>query len=240
MTLLGIDGCPGGWFVAGLTEHGLFADFYEEVEQVFMNYKSPYLALIDMPLGLGNAHIARDIDRFARKELPGRHSCIFNPPVREALEAKSYEEAKSINIDISGKSLSIQSWNISKKIRELDRLLSRQPNLRKFIKEAHPEICFKYLNGGDVLATSKNAPKNEGIEHRLRILENYYTGISIYSQKVRKQFRYNTVRFDDIVDALCLAITASLGMQHGLNSITGSGKLDAEGIEIGIYYYNHD
>ena len=73
---------------------------------------------IDIPIGLSSENFKRNIEEIMRKYLPKRGSTIFTPACRKAVYAENYDEAKANNKKILGKSLSIQSFNISKKIKQ--------------------------------------------------------------------------------------------------------------------------
>jgi predicted RNase H-like nuclease len=237
--VLGIDGCRSGWCIAAMQGEYLKVSLKSTLDEISAAFPNFELALIDMPIGLGDKHLDRDLDQQARKELtPLRHQSIFTPPVREAIKAPSYAEAKKINYSITGKKISIQSWNISPKIVELDLFLRKNPAFQRQIFESHPELCFKYLNKGDIPSLSKSAPKNTGLEQRLAILHKYHGKIRKIYEEARVQLIGSGVKNDDIVDALCLATVAKFGRLHRFQKIIGSNKTDAQGIDMAMYYYN--
>jgi predicted RNase H-like nuclease len=239
MTVLGIDGCRAGWCVSAIDVGKFEVSLKSNIHEIIRGYPDFDVALIDIPIGLGDNHIARDVERAARQELsPIRHHSIFTPPVREAITACNYVEAKKINQSISGKKISLQSWNISPKIAELDLFLQNYPAFQKKILESHPEICFKYLNQGSIPSLPKNAPKYGGIKQRLLILKKFQRNIQSIYDLARSQFASSEVKNDDIVDALCLAITAKFGRLNRFDKILGSNKKDTQGINMAMHYYN--
>lgn len=239
MTLLGIDGCRSGWCVASLVNNQITVRIHSKIYEIINYYSEANIILIDIPIGLGDHKITRDLDDIARKHLiPGRSASIFIPPVRESLLEHTYEKAKQINNQITGRKISIQTWNISGKIRELDDFISLHAAYLKILKEAHPEICFKYLNDGTLPKYKKQATQNRGIEERLKILEKFEPRIDKAYIDARKQYPKSTVANDDIIDALCLLITAILGRKYGFKIISGKNKKDSKGIEMGMYYFN--
>jgi predicted RNase H-like nuclease len=239
MTVLGIDGCRYGWCVAAFKGEVFDLSLKLNLDDIVVAYPDLELALIDMPVGLGDKSLDRDLEQQARKELtPLRHQSIFTPPVREAVNAHSYTEAKKINYSITGKKISIQSWNIAPKIAELDRFLLKHPEFKEKIFESHPEICFKYLNQGVIPTLSKSAPKNSGIIQRLDILRDFQENIMGMYEKTRENFTSSGVKNDDIVDAICLAIVAKLGCLNRFEKTIGTNKTDAQGIDMAMYYYN--
>lgn len=239
MTVIGIDGCRTGWCVATFEHDQLQVGLYRTLDEIIKDSDRPSAILIDTPIGLGDKTLTRDVDIFARDVLkPIRHQSIFMPPVREALQAGSYEAAKAINQSITGKMISIQSWNIAQKIKDADSFLLRRPEYKSIVHEAHPEICFTYLNQGRIPVNRKNATNGCGIEERLNILLKYQENIRSVFEKATTAFKASQVKKDDIIDALCLAITAKYGLFYGFEKITGSNKMDAQAIEMSIYYFN--
>jgi predicted RNase H-like nuclease len=195
--------------------------------------------LIDIPIGLESKTHRRDLDLYARQHLkPGSSSAIFTPPAREALKAANYKEACDTNMLISGKKISIQSWNISKKILEVDNLITHNESLRSIIHECHPEICFKYLNDNHPLIYSKRAKARLGIEERLNILSKYYGDIHESFQRAASKYSSAELKADDILDSLCLYMVGNLGTRYGFNKITGSTLADEYNIDLNLYYFN--
>lgn len=239
MKVVGIDGCNGGWCVVSNEKDQLKLEVISSFHKVIQNHSMASIILVDIPIGLGSRDVTRDVDHFARKLLDAkRQSSLFIPPNREAIAASDYASAKEINKEITGKKISIQSWNISHKIREVDQFILNNPELNKQIREAHPEICFKFLNDGIDLNYSKNASGRKGIKERISILSRYESTTSDFVNRAYRQHPARLVRIDDILDAFCLAITANLGLLHGFQQITGSQTQDASGIEMSLYYFD--
>lgn len=238
MTLLGIDGCRSGWCVASSVDASLDVQVFSNFQEVSDYFSKPEFILIDIPIGIGDQKISRDLDEIARKHLaPGRLSSIFIPPVRESLMEENYDRAKLTNYRFTGKKISIQTWNICGKIRDLDYFISLNPAYIKVLKEAHPEICFKYLNHCKLPFYKKRAPQNRGIKERLEILMKFEPQINKAYRDARKQYPISEVANDDIVDALCLLITARLGSENGFSVIEGLNKKDSKGIDMKMYYH---
>ncbi len=238
MKVVGVDGCKYGWCSAINCDGIIHINIYKNIEKLLLKSADVDAILIDIPIGLGDEFIVRDLDFEVKKHLErGKKSSIFIPPVREALSAANYEIAKNINKRITGKKISIQSWNISKKIKEIDDLLNLNPEYRSLTKEAHPEICFKYLNHGKSLQFKKQSPNKSGIQERLNILENYEPEIKHSFERARQKFNRKEVKDDDIVDALCLMVTATLGVKDKFQYIKGASTPDSRGLEMCLVYY---
>ena len=92
------------------------------------------IVAVDIPIGLNEGYEAggRFCDRQARKCLRGRASSVFPAPVRPVLAASSREEACTLSRASAphGKAISKQTFAILPKIREVDELLRRRPELR--------------------------------------------------------------------------------------------------------------
>merc|ERR1712070_431832 len=101
----------------------------------------------------------------------GKKSSVFNAPCRQAVRANNYIQAKEINKKILSKSISIQSWNISNKINEVDEFLIKNKNKQLNIHESHPELCFINLNNEVPLKNNKKT--KQGVNERITILNKY-------------------------------------------------------------------
>lgn len=239
MKVLGIDGCKAGWCVVSCTDDQYECDMFPKFADVLEKHRNADIILIDIPIGLGNSVIPRDLDLVARKLLSGkRRSSIFIPPVREAIDAVDYKSAKEVNQNVTGKKISIQSWYITQKIREVDEYLQSDPEVAPRIHEAHPELCFKSLNSGEDLHFSKNEAGQKGVKERLNILSRLEAKAPALVDGFSKDYPSKHMRLDDIVDALCLAITAKFGFHHGFQQVNGSHSHDVHGFEMGLYYFD--
>ena len=160
---------------------------------------------IDIPIGLVSAPMKyRECDHEARRRLsPRRHSSVFPAPARKTLEATSYRNACEINKAETGKMLSIQSYNLIGKIKEVDHLLSEKI-YRNIIYECHPEIAFLCLSGNVMRNSKKTAA---GLHERSEILSHFIKDFS--SSKALKYKQDLRVAADDILDALALAVFSS-------------------------------
>lgn len=239
MQVVGIDGCKAGWCVVSYADDQYQCDMFPTFAEILQKHSKADIILIDIPVGLGNSLIPRDLDQEARKLLSSkRRSSIFIPPVREAVESIDYDTAKEINHEVTGKKISIQSWHITRKIREVDEYLQRDPNVESRIHEAHPELCFKSLNSWKDLQFSKNEANLLGVNERLNILNRFEAEASALAHRFSKNYLSKHMRLDDIVDALCLAITARFGLGYGFSRVRGSHSLDVMGFEMGLYYFD--
>lgn len=206
---LGIDGADGGWLVA---EHdGSYSfEYLRSFSKVWKRYaieaEKPDRVLVDIPIGLRNDGEPRECDTEARKRV--RSSTVYPTPSRPALYEDTYEEAKRTNVEVTGgKSLSVQTWNITPLISEVDEVLNGYEGARGTVREAHPELCFWALNGGETVETKKQT--EEGHQKRLEILEEADPDAREATDRAVESHRGGTgVDRDDIADAVALVVTA--------------------------------
>ena len=206
---IGVDGCRAGWFTVALGPDGSFhLGCYPSIGDLWRHNPDAAWILIDIPIGLvSDGSAERTVDALARGLLkPHRHTSVFSPPCREALEAQTYAEACRINHAIRGRKISIQTWHILPKIKEVDHFLQATPRARNVLRETHPEICFWALAGGRAMMHPKR--KAAGRKERLEVLEKTdpHAG-AIYRAALQQFPRYQVAR-DDILDALVNAVTA--------------------------------
>lgn len=235
MRFVGGDGCRAGWLTVSFDEHGWQVELFADVRDLYRGCDDASLILLDVPMGLkdgGDGERRCDVE--ARRLLgPKRRSSVFPTPHRPAVYASSYLEACSIQQQLTGRKLSVQSWNISSKIREVDRLLCSQPSARQRLKEIHPEICFWALGGRRPLEHSKRSP--EGFAQRLQLLQSVCPHTNEVLQHALSRFRRREVARDDILDALVSAVTAACS-PSGLNAIPTTPEFDACGLPMQMLF----
>ena len=231
---VGIDGYIDGWCCC-IIHDGVRIELHKNLTTLFENIGINNLTLIDMPVGLSSKNFERFIDFKLRTYLPkNKKSSVFTAPCREAVLSNDYNSAKKANQIITNRSISIQSWNISKKIKELDRFLISQKKNKLTIKESHPEFCFVNLNNNNPLIHSKKT--NEGYNERLSILIRNSEGIEIVVKKSIEKFKKEKVKKDDILDSIVLALTSKYWQKNGSRTITQNPEKDEMGIPFEIYY----
>jgi len=235
---LGVDGCLFGWISVELNKEIEFEiRQFTSIEELWKEYNKAKLILIDIPIGLRDEDsMPRLCDIAARKILTNkRSSSIFPVPCRSAVYASNYFAANKINRNLTGKGLSKQTWNITGKIREVDRLLIENNEAKNIFIESHPEICFAALANGNPMKYYK---KNEnGIKERLSILNlNTTSNISINDLECQKS-KMKKVQIDDILDAWVLAISALKGKEN-LQFLPAKYDSDSNGLPMRIAYSN--
>lgn len=222
---IGVDGCKGGWIGAVIEDGFLEVKRYDSILQLAEAYPAFDGFLIDMAIGLQESASDMRPDDAARKLLASRSSTIFPVPVRQAVYAEGEDQQKKANIEVIGKSLAKQSMAIIPKIRELDEFLNEHREYKNVICESHPELCFARLNG-DVLTSRKK--EFFGFSERAHILSEYLGMENLEGMwNKAKELRCNP---DDIIDAVCLAVTAGLKAQNMCETVPADPKADARGL----------
>ncbi|MBW2039536.1 MAG: DUF429 domain-containing protein [Deltaproteobacteria bacterium] len=233
--LVGADGCKAGWFtVLVMEDNDWEVDVFPDVSSLWNKYSSASVILLDVPIGLRDRGTEERIcDIEARKILgPKRRSSVFPAPCRASISAKTYEEANNINKQMTGRGLSLQTWNIIPKICEVDILLSNDESARSRIREIHPEICFWALAGHPMKHSKK---KREGLLERTKVLQSLYPRTDDIIRYALSAYRRNEVAKDDILDALSAAVTAMRGVQR-LVSIPKAPEFDSQGLRMEMVY----
>ena len=229
---LGIDGCKYGWICAQLKNEAISLTLFGHINEV--KKLDSQRIFIDIPIGLSDQFNTRTIDFELRKLLSKkRKSSVFTPPIREALEAPTYQLGNQINKSISGKGISIQAWNIGHKIKEVNQFLSQNRFYQKKMSESHPELCFELLNNGPLNHSKKTL---SGMEERIKIINEY---INISFQEIRnfgKECKSDKAKLDDIIDAIVLSLSAMRWEMSGKRQITQEKEKDTFKLPFNIKY----
>jgi predicted RNase H-like nuclease len=191
---VGVDGCPGGWVAVAVGDAGfLDAARFDDFGSLLAAFDDAKVIGVDIPIGLVDAPL-READRAARAFLSGQASSVFNAPVRSALAAGSYDEAKRVCAAVSGKGLSRQSFALLGKIRQVD---AHAGDAR--LHEVHPEVSFRLMHGGRIAHGKKTWG---GLQTRLALLraESIELPAALGSA--------DAVGVDDVVDAAAAAWSA--------------------------------
>ncbi|HKJ59963.1 MAG TPA: DUF429 domain-containing protein, partial [Halobacteriales archaeon] len=114
MTVVGVDGCPAGWVAVFAASDGAATATVAETFSTLLDGlpdPDPDRLLVDIPIGLPDAaHQRRACDAAARERLrPHRHTSVFDPPIREVIDADSYDEANADQKRLIDRGLPIQS-----------------------------------------------------------------------------------------------------------------------------------
>ena len=233
MNFIGLDACRKGWFAVSLgLQDNWKTDIYETIGDVGEAFQKPALIFIDMPIGLPDSS-RRLCDTHARKILRHRASSVFAVPCRTALTAKTYRSALRINKRVTGVGLSIQTWNISSKINEVDQWLLNKRPAKQQIRESHPELCFWALAGGQPMACSKKSPP--GFAERYTILKKIFPHTGAMVDLALHRFRRKDLARDDILDAIALAVSARFSAKSS-KTIPADPPKDKKGLPMEIVF----
>jgi len=233
---VGIDGCKKGWFYFQFDGSGLSFSVVTALRGYLSRIPAKSVVLIDIPIGLresGNRE--RDCDPAARKILgKPRASSVFPAPSRQAVllpSESSHKEASEENRLHLGKGLSLQSWAIAPKIREVDELLRNPQGLELTIREVHPEVCFWGLRGKPM---HHKKTTREGFEERRAVLTNLIDGADKRIEQALKEYKKKDVARDDILDALVAAYCAK--RVDECCTLPASPETDGQGLPMEMLY----
>lgn len=226
----GVDGCRAGWIVVAL--HRTRKTWTPQVTlcpkfaDVLALAPPPTIVAIDIPIGLLDTPQpgGRTCDRYARQLLGRRASSIFTPPTRSMLQATHYEQVRT-------QGLSIQSFHILPKIREVDEMMA--PTVQQRVYEAHPELAFSSLAGAPPHYNKKTP---EGREERLHLLEGALGGIRQRVESAYRAFKRPEVAMDDLLDAYVLAWVALRISARRANRVPANPSVDQTGLRMEIWY----
>jgi predicted RNase H-like nuclease len=186
----GVDGCPRGWVVVQRDERRLDARVVTDLEETL------HLADrvgVDMPIGLPSTP-GRAADRAARTLLGPRRSSVFPAPARPLLPCRTHAEANSLSRSLFGVGLSVQTFHLFPKIREVDLLARSLPHHERDTRlaEVHPECSF--LLAGSAPLPSKHTA--DGLALRRAVVERDVGEVPAVPRGAR---------LDDVLDA-CAAL----------------------------------
>ncbi len=232
--VLGLDGCRAGWCGVmievrdgGARPHGaeIFPTF-----AVALATGARVIA-IDIPIGLLDEPGARACDREARRLL-GRPaaSSVFPPPSRTACSIHEYWEASAVNLEVAGRRLTRQSFNIAAKICEVDEEMSA--GLQTRVYEVHPELCFWSLNSGGRLDQKKK--RKSGRAERWALLHAAMAHLPAAPPAPRHM--PDGCAVDDYLDALAAAWTALCVFEGRAQRVPLRPLKDARGLRMEIWY----
>ena len=235
MKVVGADCCSGGWFAVSIIDGVEWkTSIFPDIITLWKNSKDTSLILIDIPIGLREKGTKERLCDIEARKLLGRKRAmsVFPVPCRGALYAQNYKEACSINERITGRKLTIQTWNIIPRIREVDVLISKEISARSKIREIHPEVCFWAL-WGEPMKYSKKI--DLGFFERKELLKSIFPYTDDIINHSLYTYRRKEVKKDDILDALVAAVTAT-GGSDALASIPQRPEIDKKGVTMEMVY----
>jgi predicted RNase H-like nuclease len=119
----------------------------------------------------------------------------------------------------TGRGISKQTFNIMRKVAELDRLIG--PEHEDLVIEVHPECSFKMLNGDRSLPSKKTV---DGQMIRRRLLSDHF---QIPAESPRG------AAIDDLLDAYAV-LWSVIRFRRNEHRVFGDGSRDPRGIEMRI------
>ena len=236
MVYIGADACKEGWLAVTLIDKTNWkVNIFPNISTLWSQCKEANLILIDIPIGLReNDSRERILDKEARKLLtPKLKPSVFVAPCRAAIYSKTHEEAKEINVEKTGRSLSMQALGIIPKIKQVDQFLLVDKTARKHIREIHPEVCFWALAGGKPMKYSKKT--EDGLSERRQVLRRVYPYTDDVVAFALREYQGRAAEHD-ILDALAAAVTAS-SERRGLSTIPEKPEVDSRGLSMEMVYY---
>jgi len=186
----GVDMAGRGWAVVVLEENRVVDAFRSEsfAEALLVNAE---VVGVDIPIGIPDSG-PRPADVAARRFVGARRSSVFPTPVRPVLEAPTYAEARALAVELTGKSVSAQSYALRHRILEVDEHARRDER----VIEVHPEVSFSELARRPLLSKHRT----DGLAERRALLEE--AGIEVPESVPR-------IAEPDLLDATVAAWTAA-------------------------------
>jgi predicted RNase H-like nuclease len=232
----GVDGCKAGWvcITRDLRSGALSARVFENAAQLADQTPLPDFIGWDIPIGLCHDGTRRECDRAARRVLGSpRCTSVFNAPIRPALAARSPEEASRITADLcDGLRVSLQTFWIMAKVREVDELLAARPALQGRIREVHPEVCFWAWNHGYTMRSKKKSAA--GKQQRSALAAAHFGATAI--EQVRAQVGRTAAQLDDVLDAFAALWSAERIAKGIARTLPDDPPRDARGLRMEIVY----
>lgn len=231
--VVGIDWMKPYWLAVEIHGNEITIRKLAHISGINNHYLDADAVLIDIPVGLPECP-EEDVhrpDREARAYLPtDRKPTIFPVPCRQAIHIPEYADASVENERILGRKLTSQSHAFSKMIRQVDDFLDRDVRWKNRLVESHPEVAFQILNHGKGLQHSKHT--EAGIAERTAVLQNY--GID----PTPLMADFSPKQHEDVLDALCLALSAKLGCENGFHTIPENPTCDSKDLKMQMVFGN--
>jgi predicted RNase H-like nuclease len=229
----GADGCRGGWVVVVTDGATAAVEVVPTFAEVVRASGDARVIGVDMPIGFLDAAEpgGRDCDRQARRLLGARGCCVFSPPVRRALRARTYADALAANRASSDARLgiSIECFGLFAKLREVDGVLARSPGLRRRVREIHPELAFRAMAGARAGLSPKRSAA--GRARRTRLLARHFA--SLRAGLVRPP---RGAALDDVLDAHAVCWSAARIACGSAVCLRGRPSVDRRGRPMAIWY----
>ncbi len=217
-SLVGVDGCRAGWIAVCERDGRLSVELWPDLDSLFSQRWT--MACVDIPIGLKHGDGRRACDQEARDLLGKQRSSVFYAPPRQLLAATDYE-------DVRGEGMSLQTFYLLPKIREMDERI--EPQDQKWLKEAHPELSFR--SRSERVLHSKKSPS--GRTQRTDLLKDVESPFDI--RRWESGFLRREVAVDDLLDAAILLEVAREWFL-GEGQAVGGEERDSRGLKMEICF----
>ena len=224
MIVGGADGCRTGWVICRRDARGVLD--IRVVKTLAEACEGLSILAVDMPIGLCDTpRPGRACEPAARALLPGKASSVFPTPCRPALACMTHAEANAASRKL-GMGLNQQTFHLFPKLREVDELLRGRPRLKRIVYEAHPELAFARMNGGQPVLSKKRKP--DGFEDRRKLLARH-------GFKWKVEALSGAAR-DDVLDAMAVCRTAVLIAEGAATCLGPARQRDRYGLPMNIWF----
>jgi predicted RNase H-like nuclease/predicted enzyme related to lactoylglutathione lyase len=161
LRVAGVDLARGGLAVVVLDGNRVVEAFRCEAFAEALLVDAQVVA-VDVPIGIPEAG-SRPADESARRFVGPRAASVFTTPVRAVLEAPTYAQARGVASELTGKSISAQSYGLRRRILEVDEYARDDER----VIEVHPEVSFRELAHRPLLSKHRT----DGLAERRALLE---------------------------------------------------------------------
>ena len=224
MRVLGVDVWVKGWISVELHD-GRFAAARVGSELLALIAAAGTVSWIgvDIPLGLLDAGL-RQADAAAAGLLGPRRSSVFPTPPRSVVVEESYPAAAARHVELTGKGLSRQSFNLRTRLLEANELYDRDVYP---LREVHPELSFATMGKGPAARSKKTWDGQRDRLERLR---------SVGVELPDRLGAAGAVPTDDVLDAAAAAWSAHRIGCGTAASVPDPPELNERGQQLAIWY----
>lgn len=177
---------------------------------------------VDMPIGFPVDKLERKADGLAREKVGPRRSSVFPALHPKVLAQETREAADKVSRRETGLGVSLQSFSICPKIREVEKVAAKNER----VYEVHPEVSFAELAGHYM----KSKRQWDGFTERRILLEG--AGVFIPDSLGLG----GNVELDDVLDAAIAAWSADRIARGVAAALPDCPEQDANGRKVAIWY----
>ena len=224
MRVLGVDVWARGWVSVELRD-GRFAGARAGPDLLALITAAGKVSCIaiDIPLGLLDTGL-RQADTATAALLGPRRSSVFPTPPRPVVVEETYPMAAARHVELTGKGLSRQSFNLRTRLLEANELYDRDVFP---LREVHPELSFSTMGDGPATRSKKTW---DGQRDRLQRLRS--VGIELPDQLGAA----GAVPTDDVLDAAAAAWSAHRIGCGTATSVPDPPQCNERGQQLAIWY----